>query len=100
MKLNLEEKSFYEKLRFLSSIPSNNIYDTRKIAESDLYEVCQYVQPYMLEKDKNNILKRISEYRDPSTGDTCLHIAAKSSNKKLVEYLLEKKVINADILNK
>lgn len=100
MKLNLEEKSFYEKLRFLSSIPSNNIYDTRKITESDLYEVCQYVQPYMLEKDKNNILKRISEYRDPSTGDTCLHIAAKSSNKKLVEYLLEKKVINADILNK
>lgn len=34
MNLKLEEKSFYDKLKFLSSIRSKTQYDSRKITDS------------------------------------------------------------------
>lgn len=84
MSISQADQSFYSKIRFLSSIPSPGSYDSRALTNDDLYEVCQYIEPYMIQTDKYNLVKRISQFRDSTTGDTCLHIAAKSSNKKLV----------------
>jgi hypothetical protein len=38
----------------------------------------------MIKQDKNNLQNKIINFRDLKTGDTCLHIAAKASNRKLV----------------
>lgn len=53
----------------------------------------------MLEKDKSGLLARLQQYRDSENGDSCLHIAAKASNKRLVAYLLQQDGKNANIVN-
>lgn len=53
----------------------------------------------MIQNDKYNLVKRLSQFRDSVSGDTCLHIAAKSSNQKLVKFLLENNIIDANIVN-
>lgn len=49
-------------------------------------------------KGKDSLIRRLGQYRY-SNGDTCLHIAAKASNKGLVEYLLKNKINDANTVN-
>lgn len=98
MSLSSSDKNFYNKLKFLASVEANS-YNSQQLTQDDLFEVCQYVEPYMIQKDKSKLIDKIKKYKDQRSGDTCLHIAGKASNKKLVKFLIEENVINPNSLN-
>lgn len=59
MRLSTEELNFYEKLKFLASIPSSTHVDTKNFTSHDLFEVCQYTEPYLISNEKQNLLNRL-----------------------------------------
>ena len=100
MKISKEDQQLYDKIKLLSSISSpHKKKQVNNLSDSDLYEICQYSR-YSIIKLQEGLIHKLSAYKDKKTGNSCLHIAAISSNKDLVVNLVEKNIIDASIINK